>query len=155
MLYVVATFQSRCLAAFFPQGLIAVRYKALVRFESVCSSRGTSHYFDEVIRPHWPWLVDNIGSYFHMHAFSGLSVNNTSWLCLFLYSPFCCDVRAGQKVFTSIRTTLLHLQFLLAVAHLGRLCFFSPRTLLVLGGLWVYSTWPLELGSNTSLHFKG
>jgi hypothetical protein len=70
MLYVVATFQSRCLAAFFPQGLIAVRYKALVRFESVCSSRGTAHYFDEVIWPHWLWLVDSIVSYFDMHAFS-------------------------------------------------------------------------------------
>ena len=73
LLYVAATLQSCRLDAFFPQRLFANHYKALVRFEIVCSSHGTAHYFGEVIRPHWPWLVDSIGSYFHMHAFSGLS----------------------------------------------------------------------------------
>jgi hypothetical protein len=31
----------------------------------------------------------------------------------------------------------------------------SPRTLLVPGGLWVYGTFLLELGSDTSLLFEG
>jgi len=43
----------------------------------------------------------------------------------------------------------------LGCSNLGSPMFVSPRTLLVLGGLWVYSTWPLELGSKTSLHFEG
>ena len=91
---------------------------------SVCSSRWTALNFDEVIRPHWPWLVDSNGSYFHMYAFSGLSVNHASRLCLFLYSPFYCVIRASQKFFTSILSTLSHLKFLLAVAHFDRRCLF-------------------------------
>jgi hypothetical protein len=65
-----------------------------------------------------------------MHEFYGLSVNHASWLCLYLYSTVCCDVRASQNVLTSILSNLKHLKFLLAVAHLGR------RFLFRLGRSW-------------------
>ena len=69
----------------------------------------------------------SIGSYCHMYEFYGLSVNHSSCLCSFMYSPFCCDLRTSQKFSTSILTSLSHLKVLLAVAHFGRRCLFRLR----------------------------
>jgi len=101
--------------------------------------RQTEYWMNEWIQPHWLWLAERIGLYFHMHAFSRLSVIHRLFDYVSLLAVLLLHMRSPVEFLVQPHFTFTLRNFFVC-STLGSLIFVSPWILLVPGGLWVYGT---------------